>query len=283
MSPLKTWAIRIATFLSALCMLNSPSAAWDPMEMTTEFFEGPVKIESFDFSITTFSTPDGKVTFTVRNDLHVRLLENFLVPPPTFQILAPMTAVTVVSGTIPGDFLKHYKLKEYILIRDEYNRKAFGSGFDVTNPTPASSPTNAPQADGQILSKADTDSIFSLTMLGWETYAGRIGLPISWDIRTRKMDTGMVLAAHDPATDVGLSVQPLYLDASSPPDSLVIGNYYPKSYAGAFNEDTVAQLKAKAQRDLGDAYEVFVRFEEQAALDSTHCVVEFIVRKRSPR
>jgi hypothetical protein len=58
----------------------------------------------------------------------------------------------------------------------------------------------------------------------------------------------------DPNTGMGLSVQPLFYDNTGPPDSLVVGSYYPSGSLQTFTAELRQELEKEVSRDLGPDY-----------------------------
>ncbi len=90
--------------------------------MTTTFFQGNVKIESFDYETTKFRVVKNDALVSVRNETHLRLVEDISKIPtmPYFEIIAPMTAVEVLEGEIPPSYLHEYSLDHYLALRKHY-------------------------------------------------------------------------------------------------------------------------------------------------------------------
>jgi len=90
--------------------------------MTTTFLQGNVKIESFDYDTTNFRIIENNALISVRNDTHLRLVEDITKIPsmPYFEIIAPMTAVKVIEGEIPQNYLHKYPLSHYLALRKHY-------------------------------------------------------------------------------------------------------------------------------------------------------------------
>jgi hypothetical protein len=114
-------------------------------------------------------------------------------------------------------------------------------------------------AEERIISKADTDRIFSMRKSEWEAYAPRVAHE-GWKVMLRRIDTGAVVMAFDPATGIGLSVQPLYIDDSGPPVMLVVLSFYPLDRLPPNLAGLTGDIGNEAQRDLGSAYKVSSRY-----------------------
>ena len=90
--------------------------------MNTTFFQGYVKIESFDYEATMFRVVENNALLSVRNETHLRLVEDISKIPsmPYFEIIAPTTAVEVLEGEIPPSCLHEYSLDHYLSLRKHY-------------------------------------------------------------------------------------------------------------------------------------------------------------------
>ena len=93
-----------------------------PVTVTTTFLEGKVKIESGDEQTTDFRLVGNNALVSVLNATHLRLVEDLtkIATLPYFEIIAPMTAVTVLEGDIPADYLHEYSLTHYLALRKHY-------------------------------------------------------------------------------------------------------------------------------------------------------------------
>jgi hypothetical protein len=90
--------------------------------VTTAFLQGNVSIVSFDGETTNFRLVENNAIVVVRNDTHLRLVEDISKIPsmPHFEVIAPMTAVRVVEGQIPECYLHEYTLDHYLALRRHY-------------------------------------------------------------------------------------------------------------------------------------------------------------------
>ena|ERR1700731_3299514 len=123
------------------------------------------------------------------------------------------------------------------------------------------------QTTEKVITKSDVDYIFSLDRAGWESYVERMVHPDGWQVERSHHETGTVVGAFDRTTSMGLSTQPLYSDATSPPKMLVVTSYYPLGKLGAFMPTRKAELEKAAQDDLGSDYTVTVRNFSQPPLE----------------
>jgi hypothetical protein len=101
-----------------------PIDSSDPIrERITTFFKGNVKIESFDIETTKFRVVENNAVVSVDNATHLRLIENHskIAAMPHFEIIAPLTAVEVIEGEIPKNYLHEFQLDYYLTLRKYYS------------------------------------------------------------------------------------------------------------------------------------------------------------------
>ena len=123
-----------------------------------------------------------------------------------------------------------------------------------------------------IISKQDADAIFSMNRSAWESYAKRMTHPLGWRTRLLPQDTGTGFAAFDPATGMGLTVQPLFSNDTDPPDAIVVGSWYPVGRV-RFTPAFVADVERASQRDLGPRYSVSASSKKLAGLEGIELLV----------
>jgi hypothetical protein len=131
---------------------------------------------------------------------------------------------------------------------------------------------------GTLVSRAETAYIFSLNLHEWETYATRVKHPPSWNVSLSPNQTGTVVMAFDPATGVGLSVQPLYRGDDSSPESLIFGSYYPPGTLPAFTSGLQHDTEEQAREDLGSQYSVVASYGRHPFGEG----VELTIQKSTP-
>jgi|TARA_B100000315_G_scaffold136050_1_gene125343 hypothetical protein len=92
-----------------------------------EFFKGNVKYISMGPFDSKYSIVLNDATIKVKNAIHVRCVLNdygvYPKPselPDTFEIIAPIAAVTVVSGEIPSTHIHWLNTTEYLEKRNRY-------------------------------------------------------------------------------------------------------------------------------------------------------------------
>ena len=111
-------------------------------------------------------------------------------------------------------------------------------------------------AQEEILSKEDTDRIFSLDRAGWEASLDSSAYPEEWVVRFSRHDTGTAIMAFDSTTGFGLTVQPLYESDDGPPTMLVVGSYFPLGSLPPFTDDQKKGIEKDAVEHLGPRYSV---------------------------
>ena len=112
----------LKTAAETLGVQISTSAPTFSTAMNTTFFQGNVKIDSFNYETTTFRVVENNAVLSVKNDTHLRLVEDISKIPsmPYFEIIAPMTAVEVLEGEVPSNCLHEYSLAHYLSLRKHY-------------------------------------------------------------------------------------------------------------------------------------------------------------------
>ncbi len=134
-------------------------------------------------------------------------------------------------------------------------------------------------AQERIVSKQDADRIFGLTRTQWEAEARRMVDSQTWKVLPGPGDQATGVIATDPKTGVGLAVRPSFRDAQSPPETLVVGSYYPSGTFRRFSDQTRREMEAAAGADLGKAYSVAVAFSSTRSPSPGFDVVEVIITR----
>jgi hypothetical protein len=134
-------------------------------------------------------------------------------------------------------------------------------------------------AQERIVSKQDADRIFGLNRSQWEAEARRMVDSQSWKVLPSGSDQGTGIMATDPKTGVGLAVRPSFRDAQGPPETLVVGSYYPSGTFRRFSDQTRREMEAAAGADLGRAYSVAVAFSSTTSPAPGYDVVEVIITR----
>jgi hypothetical protein len=136
-----------------------------------------------------------------------------------------------------------------------------------------------PEGQERIVNRRDADRIFGLNRSQWEQEVARLVQSQGWKIQGSPGDTGTGVIALDPKTGVGLAVQPSFPDAQGPPETLVVGSYYPAGTFRRFTEQTRRDVEAIASSDLGPAYSLSVSFSTMVSPPPGFDVVEVIITR----
>jgi hypothetical protein len=132
-----------------------------------------------------------------------------------------------------------------------------------------------------IVSKQDADRIFGLTRSQWETEARRMVESQTWKVLPGAGEQGTGVMATDPKTGVGLAVRPSFRDSQGPPETLVVGSYYPVGTFRRFSDQTRREMESAAGSDFGSAYSITVAFSTTPSPAPGFDVVEVIITRAS--
>lgn len=238
----ETFIILVFLLSSQCCIASSVDESPD---VKTVFFEGEVEILNFYDHVTRFYLVGSNTTvLDVRNDIHLRMVENLHHLPKTFKILAPMTAVNIVEGEVPSSLLHQYTLQYYLDLREKYERK-----FIEKEPL---------SAKNKILSNIDIYKIWNLNLNEWTDYAQAMIHPEGWKTQLFPQNTGTTVMFFDSNSSMGLSVRPFYRDSNNPPVKLIVGSYYPIGTLPKFTEKFKKNLESDEAAELGPDYSVTV-------------------------
>jgi len=100
--------------------------------------------------------------------------------------------------------------------------------------------------------------------------------PDGWKSQRAYHDTGTSIAAFDPNTGMGLSIQPLYDNEDKPPTVLIVGSYYPLGFLPAFTDDFKKGVEKEAAADLGPIYTISATYAKIAPFE----VIELTITKK---
>jgi hypothetical protein len=134
-------------------------------------------------------------------------------------------------------------------------------------------------AQERIVSKQDADRIFGLNRTQWEAEARRMVDSRTWKVLPGSGEQGTGVIATDPKTGVGLAVRPSFRDPQGPPETLVVGSYYPSGTFRRFSDQTRREIEAAAGSDLGKAYAVEIAFSSTMSPAPGFDVVEVIITR----
>jgi len=89
--------------------------------MNGDFFKGDVRFVSQGILNAKYSIVDNGSIIKVKNSTHIRLLWNQNSNwPDKFEIIAPVAAVSLISGDIPQSYIKFLSANEYLRLRAQY-------------------------------------------------------------------------------------------------------------------------------------------------------------------
>jgi hypothetical protein len=131
----------------------------------------------------------------------------------------------------------------------------------------------------RLVSKQDADRIFGLTRSQWEAEARRMVDSRTWKPWPGSGDQGTGVMATDPRTGVGLAVRPSFGDGQGPPETLVVGSYYPVGTFRRFSDQTRREMEAVTGSDFGPGYSVSVSFSSTASPSPGFDVVEVVITR----
>ncbi|MBZ5627006.1 MAG: hypothetical protein LAQ69_51275, partial [Acidobacteriia bacterium] len=106
------------------------------------------------------------------------------------------------------------------------------------------------------IQKETVDLIYGLDRAGWEAYAKTMKPPAGWKMLLQPHDTGTNAAAFEVKTSIGISIQPVYFDASNRPVSIIWQSLYPRGTLPNVPDDYLRNYKSELHKDLGERYSV---------------------------
>ena len=140
-------------------------------------------------------------------------------------------------------------------------------------------PPQTANSQERIVSKRDADRIFGLSRSQWEDEATRLVQSEGWKVHPGSNDAGTGVITFDSKTGVGLAVRPSFRDAQGPPETLVVGSYYPTGSFRRYTEQTRRELEATVSSDFGLDYALIVSFSTMTTPPPGFDVVEVIITR----
>jgi hypothetical protein len=131
----------------------------------------------------------------------------------------------------------------------------------------------------RIVSKRDADRIFRLSRPQWENEAKRLVQSEGWKVQPGSNEAGTGVITFDPKTGVGLAVRPSFPDAQGPPETLVVGSYYPTGTFQRLTDQTQRELETTTGSDLGPGYTLTVSFSIMTSPPPGFDVVEILITR----
>jgi len=101
----------------------------------------------------------------------------------------------------------------------------------------------------------------------------------TWKVWPGSGEQGTGVMATDPKTGVGLAVRPSFRNPQEPPETLVVGSYYPVGTFRRFSDRTRREMESAAGSDFGSAYSVTVAFSSTPSPAPGFDVVEVIITR----
>ena len=115
---------QVASLIALFGPVCTGQMAADLSDQATDFLESIVEIVDFNYEVTRFQLMTNGAIIDVRNDLHLRLVDDPYNLPKVFPILAPIFSVEVIEGVIPIEEIRTYSLTHYLELRANYDKFA---------------------------------------------------------------------------------------------------------------------------------------------------------------
>jgi hypothetical protein len=77
-----------------------------------------------------------------------------------------------------------------------------------------------------------------------------------WILRVCEHESGAQVIGCDPSTGAGIIVRPKFRDTTSPPDTVIVGNFFPSGMLPPIPTQLKSEIPSLAQTDIGKAYSV---------------------------
>jgi len=133
----------------------------------------------------------------------------------------------------------------------------------------------------RLVNRKDADRIFGLNRSQWEAEVKRMLDSQIWKVLPGADDQGTGVMATDPKTGVGLAVRPSFRDSQGPPETLVVGSYYPVGTFRRYSDQTRREMEAATGSDFGPGYSVTVSFSTMPSPAPGFDVVELVITRSS--
>ena len=85
-----------------------------------DFFRGEVRYVNAGLINSKYVITLNSSIVKVQNSTHIKLIPNQYDYPDTFEIIAPLDAVTLVSGNIPSDYIHNLPASIYLSLREKH-------------------------------------------------------------------------------------------------------------------------------------------------------------------
>lgn len=236
--------------------------------MKMDFLEGNVRTLNFDTKITKFRVIENDAVIEVRNDLHIRLVDNIFDSPATFPIIAPMTAVDIVDGSIPESYIKKYPISHYQNLNAEYHKKALAS-----SKSPAESPADSPVEnyyENNSFKKDDLKIYFDFSKTEWEEYSHNMNLPESAKAKVSTIhegnDFGILVESGDEHS-FSYKITGMFRDNEDTIHAFRIEQFFPHGSIVEEQKALLSELHQTSNSLIEPEYSSQATFEEQQSFD----------------
>lgn len=92
-------------------------------DFIANFFVGEVRFVSVGILNTKYSLVENGAIIKASNAKHIKLLDNIYTKyPESFKIMAPMTSVKIITGSIPDSYVEARLMSDYFF----YHKKYYG-------------------------------------------------------------------------------------------------------------------------------------------------------------
>ena len=232
------------------------------------FLEGNVRAINFDTKVTRFRIVENNAVIEVRNDLHIRLVDNIFDSPPTFPIIAPMTAVDIVDGSIPESYIKIYSISHYQNLNAEYHKKALAS-----SDSPAASSTDSSVEnyyENNSFKKDDLKIYFDFTKTEWEEYSRNMNVPESAKAKVSTVyegnDFGILVEIGDEHS-FSYKITGMFRDNEDTIYAFRMEQFFPHGSIVEEQKALLCELHQTSNSLIEPEYSSHATFEEQQSFD----------------
>lgn len=106
----------------------------------------------------------------------------------------------------------------------------------------------------QLISKEETDHIFSMNREAWEVYVRKIEAPEGWKQIFKPMASGTAIMSFNSDIGHGRSIKPFFNVLTQTPDILIIGIYFSPDSLPDDIEKLMNEVSRQAIIELGKYY-----------------------------
>jgi hypothetical protein len=124
-----------------------------------------------------------------------------------------------------------------------------------------------------IISKDDADYIFNITMDKWNADSTKMFNPLGGATKVIPLESGNGIMNFDEKTQMGLMVQHLFKDDTSPPIMLFVNTYYPVGFLPELTDEVRKAIEEASQKDLGSDYSISFSYKGQPPLKGIEMII----------